>query len=125
MYDTYLNYTAAASLRQGILGMNNQSANSGVWASIELFNITWVNYRGITGVTIPTDEVRFVPLGVPGLFRTVYAPADYIETVNTMGLEMYVKTMRMQNDKGEAVEYQCNVLHYVTRPAVLMRGTRT
>jgi hypothetical protein len=28
---------------------------------------------------------------VPGLFRTYYAPADYIETVNTIGQRLYVK----------------------------------
>ncbi|TIS37510.1 major capsid protein [Mesorhizobium sp.] len=125
VYDTYLNYTAAATLRQGLLDMNNQSVGAGAWASIYLFNILWVNYRGITGVEVPTDEARFVPLGVPGLFRTVFAPADYIETVNTMGLEMYVKTVPMPNDKGVSVEQQTNVLHYVTRPRVLMRATLT
>ncbi len=125
VYDTYLNHTGAIALRQALIDPSNQSAQSGVWGSFPFADITWVNYRGGFGVTVPTDEARFVPLGVPGLFKTVYAPADYIETVNTMGKELYVKPVRMPNDKGVSVENQSNVLHWVTRPKVLMRATRT
>jgi hypothetical protein len=122
VYDTYQGYAAAATLRQAAIDPSNQSVQSGVWGSFPLFDITWANYRGGLDVGIADDEVKFVPLGVPGLFRSVYAPADYIETVNTMGLELYVKQFRMQNDKGVSLEYQNNVIHYCTRPRVLMRG---
>jgi hypothetical protein len=122
VYDTYQGYTAAVTLRQAAIDPSNQSADSGVWGSFPLFNIMWANYRGGLDVGIADDEVKFVPLGVPGLFRSVYAPADYIETVNTMGLELYIKQFRMQNDKGISLEYQNNVIHYCTRPRVLMRG---
>lgn len=122
VYDTYQNYTAAVTLRQAAIDPSNQSVNSGVWGEFPLFNLTWANYRGGLDVGIDPDEVKFVPLGVPGLFRSVFAPADYIETVNTMGLELYVKQFRMQNEKGISLEYQNNVIHYCTRPRVLMRG---
>ena len=127
VYETYLNYSAAASLRNSVLNTNNGSASSGAWAEIELYGIRWVNYRGSAalGITIPTDEARVVPLGVPGLFRSVYAPADYIETVNTMGLEMYAKMFRMDNDKGMKTEHQQNVVHYCTRPRLIRTLTRT
>jgi len=36
---------------------------------------------------------------VPGLFRTVYAPADYIETVNTQGQRLYGKQYEMQTER--------------------------
>lgn len=122
VYDTYQGYTAAATLRQAAIAPNSQSVASGVWGAFPLFDINWVNYRGGLNVGIADDEVKFVPLGVPGLFRSVFAPADYIETVNTMGLELYVKQFRMQNDKGISLEYQNNVIHYCTRPRILMRG---
>jgi len=123
--ETYLNHAGAATLRQAIIDPNSQSVASGAWGMFPLFDITWVNYRGGLNVSIPTNECKFVPMGVPGLFRSVYAPADYLETVNTMGLELYVKMFRMQNDKGMSVEYQNNVIHYCTRPRVLKRGKRT
>lgn len=122
--DTYQGYAAAATLRQAAIDPSNQSVGSGIWGSFPLFDILWANYRGGLNVGIAADEVKFVPLGVPGLFRSVYAPADYIETVNTPGLELYIKQFRMQNDKGVSLEYQNNVIHYCTRPRVLMRGKR-
>jgi hypothetical protein len=123
--DTYKNYSAAATLRSAVIDPSNQSVQSGSWGAFPLFDITWANYRGGLNVGIEDDEVKFVPIGVPGLFRSVFAPADYIETVNTPGLEMYIKNFRMQNDKGISLEFQNNVIHYCTRPRALMRGVMT
>lgn len=120
--ETYQGYNAAATLRNAVIDPNNQSVQTGMWGMFPLFDITWVNYRGGLNVGIEANEVKFVPMGVPGLFRSVFAPADYIETVNTPGLELYIKQFRMQNDKGISLEYQNNVIHYCTRPRVLMRG---
>ncbi|MFM8745984.1 MAG: major capsid protein, partial [Aestuariivirga sp.] len=63
--------------------------------------------------------------GVPGLFKTLYAPADYIETVNRPGQRLYAKQWQKPNDKGVNVEFQMNALHYCTRPRVLMPLRRT
>jgi hypothetical protein len=112
-------------LRQAMVQPGNASATTGVWSSFPLFNITWVNYRGGQNVGVDTDQCKFVPLGVPGLFRTVYAPADYEETVNTMGQRLYSKQWPMPNGKGQNLEFQSNALHYCTRPRVLMRARRT
>ena len=65
------------------------------------------------------------PLGVPNLFRTVYAPADYVETVNTLGLPRYAKQWMSQNGKRIEMESQSNALSYCTRPRVLLQGTTT
>ena len=123
--ETYKGYEAAAALRGSFLNLNNGSSNTGVWGEFEAFGIRWVNYRGGLGVSVPTDEVKFIPLGVPGLFKTVYGPADYIETVNRPGQRLYAKQWEMPNGKGVQMEFQTNVLHYCTRPRVLMRGRRT
>jgi len=123
--DTYKNIADAVTLRQAYLPTGNGSVQSGVWGSFSLFDITWVNYRGGQTVNVDTNKVKFIPLGVPGLFRSVYAPADYIETVNTMGQRLYAKQWRMGNDKGVNLELQSNVLHYCTRPRTLFSGKRT
>jgi hypothetical protein len=52
----------------------------------------------------------------------VYAPADYIETVNTVGIPRYSKQFRMPNDKGINLEMQTNALSYCIRPTVLVQG---
>jgi hypothetical protein len=122
--ETYQGYEAAATLRTAYVapGTGGQTA---IWSSFEFGGIRWENYRGGQTVGVHTDKCHHIPLGVPGLFRTVYAPADYIETVNTMGQRLYAKQWRMPNDKGVNLEFQMNALHYCTRPRVLFKGRRT
>ena len=126
VYDLYLAASGAATLSLGRSTIDAvASAASSTWGEVTFGNIRFINYRGGQSVNIDTDKAYFVPLGVPGLFRTVYAPADYMETVNTMGQRMYAKVWPMANSKGMNLEYQTNVLHYVQRPRVLMRARRT
>jgi len=89
--------------------------------------VTWENYDGYFTDSfsfINTDECRFFPTGAPGLFGVAYAPADYIETVNTLGRPFYAKQERMKFDKGVELETQSNALHYCTRPQVLIKGVK-
>ena len=89
--------------------------------------ITFFNSRAKIGSTpfIPTDVCRFFPVGVPNLFLEINAPADYIETVNTEGMEYYVKQEQMKFDKGIDMEVQSNPLIMPTRPRALIKGTKS
>jgi len=40
---------------------------------------------------VPTNEAIFFPEGTQNTFRTFVGPADFIETVNTIGLSLYSK----------------------------------
>jgi len=86
--------------------------------------ITWYNYRGSIGSIdfFNTDEAYFYPTGVPRLFIEVNAPADYAETVNTIGKPYYAKQERMAFDKGVLIEAQSNPLFICTRPQCLVKG---
>lgn len=117
---TYINWQAAQEMRNNLVG----NGQGGIWGAMNLFDIQWVNYRGGQTVGVDTDKVYFIPLGTPDLFRTVYAPADYIETVNTLGQRLYAKVYKMNNDKGMNMEFQSNVIHYCTRPRSILRGRR-
>ncbi len=123
--DTYKGYAEAMALRSGFVQTNSQSGASGILSSFEFGDITWEWYRGGSNVGIEAGKCHFVPEGVPGLFRSVYAPADYIETVNTMGLPMYAKQWADPNGKRVNLEFQRNVLHFCTRPRVLMQARHT
>ncbi len=118
---SYLSWTAAAELRQGYVGTGSS------YGAFPFGGIMWENYRGTIGGTafVNTDKCHIFPLGVPGLFRTYYAPADYIETVNTIGREFYVKQYDMPNGKGVNLDVQTNGLHICTRPKSLLLGKRT
>lgn len=93
----------------------------------EFCDVMWHNYRGSVGdvAFINTDHARFYPVGVPELFVHYSAPADFIETVNTVGKPVYVKQERMKFDKGVELHSQSNPAMICTRPEVLIKGTRT
>lgn len=89
-------------------------------------DVAWHNYRGQVGSIpfIPTDDARFFPTGVPDLFVEHYAPADFIETVNTIGLPYYAKQARMKWDKGIEFHSQSNPAFLCSRPELLIRGIK-
>jgi hypothetical protein len=93
----------------------------------EFGGIVWENYRGYIGSSpfIPTDECRFILEGVPDLFIEHYAPAPFIETVNTVGLPFYAQQYAMPNNKGRHIDVQSNFISLCTRPGVLKRLTLT
>jgi hypothetical protein len=123
---TYLGWDESKILRESYIG-KNRAENP----MFEFGGIVWENYGAIesTGdgalLGIGTDSAKFFPVGVPGMFRTYYAPADYTETVNTLGKPTYAKQWPMPNDKGINGEVQRNALHIPTRPGALLRAKRT
>jgi len=122
--DTYKGYAEAASLRLTYTA-GGSSAQTGMFAQFEFGGIMWTNYRGSSLVNIGTDKAHFIPIGVPNLFRTIYGPGDYIETVNRPGQRLWAKQYEMQNGKGVHLDFQSTVIHYCTRPRTLFQGRRT
>ncbi len=90
-------------------------------AGFEYAGIIWERYRGNSQVTVPANEAIVVPDGVPGLFITRFAPADYNETVNTIGLPYYARSEPKKMNKGWDLEAQSNPINLCTRPASLIR----
>jgi len=87
--------------------------------------VLWEEYRGSVGSTrfIEANAAYAVPEGVPDLFTQHYAPAPYMETVNTMGMPFYSKMEIMDYDKGVNVEMQSNPLSFCTRPRAIVKLT--
>ncbi len=85
--------------------------------------IFFENYRGKIASTsfVAATEGRIFPVGAPQLFQTINAPADYMETVNTVGLPFYAKQERMAFDRGISINTQSNPLNICTRPRTLIR----
>lgn len=91
---------------------------------------TWERYKTGARATadlgapyIAADEARVAVLGVPDLYITRFAPADYNETVNTPGLPLYSQAIEKLNRKGYDLEVQMNAISICTRPEVLRRLT--
>ncbi len=98
------------------------------YSSLLYAGILFENYRGSVNGTalIHTDKCRFFPVGVPGLFKEYFAPADFVETVNTVGLPRYAKVATdTEFQRWVKLHVQSNPLPLCTRPAVLYSAKRT
>jgi hypothetical protein len=116
--NTYANWQAAVALR-GDPRM-----------PFEFGGISWVRYHtkpkakaaNSNAALVSATEAKFVAAGVPELFITRYAPADYEETVNTIGLPRYAKQYPTPNGKARMLEMQMNAICLCTKPDSLQRG---
>jgi len=120
LQETFLYHAGAAILRQDVPDV------------FEFGGATWERYRTGARATadlgapyIAADEARVIVKGVPDLFITRFAPADYEETVNTIGLPFYARQYPKQNGKGRNLEVQMNAISLCTRPQVLRKLTLT
>lgn len=118
--DTFIYHQGAEALRGPVPNV------------FELGDFTFERYRTGAKATadageayIAADEARVVVKGVPGLFITRFAPADYEETVNTEGLPFYSKQYAAPNGKGRHLEVQMNAISLCTQPATLRKLTLT
>lgn len=89
----------------------------------EFAGIVFERYRGTSDVKISDTEAYAVPEGVVDLFVVRNAPADYVETVGTLGQEVYAKQWLMEADRGVNLEAQANPLHLCTRPKAVKKLT--
>ncbi|MBZ9665747.1 major capsid protein [Pseudomonas sp. LMG 31766] len=82
-------------------------------------------YRGKVGTQafIGDNEAYLVPEGVADLFITRFAPADYMETANTLGLPKYAKQEMLRMNRGVEFEAQSNPLNLCTRPGAIIKLT--
>jgi hypothetical protein len=95
--------------------------------SFDFANTVWEEYRGKTGGTpfFADSEAYLFPEG-SNIFTTYFAPADFIETVNTMGLPMYAKiAVDDELQRWAKVHTQSNPLALCTRPRAVIKLTLT
>jgi hypothetical protein len=116
---TYANWQAAINLR------------ADPRLPFEFGGISWLRYhtkpkakkaRGNQPM-IEDSGARFLVKGVSELYITRFAPADYEDTVNTLGLPRYARQYPMPNGKGRELEVQSNPLSMCTRPEALQNAT--
>lgn len=103
---------------------SNEMLRSDPRAGFTFGNITFEEYRGPTAF-IDVDQCRFYPEGVPDLLLEYYAPADFWETANTIGLRRYARSEMRPMGRGVDLHTQSNPLPLCTRPAVLIKGTKS
>ncbi|MCX8016474.1 MAG: major capsid protein [Rhodocyclaceae bacterium] len=87
--------------------------------------ITFVEYRASVNGSrfIAANEGHAFPVGTMDTFATYFAPADFNETVNTVGLPIYAKTWEKEGGRGTVIHTQSNSLPLCHQPAVLVKLT--
>lgn len=91
----------------------------------EFAGVFFEEYRGAVGAVdfVAASEAHAFPIGVPGLFETYFAPAPYMDAVNTPGLPRYFAQELMEFKKGVKLEAQTNPLSLCRMPEVLIKLT--
>ena len=113
----------------GAVAPNGAGLFTNVVPGFQFGGVTFVNYTGSVtdsaGASQPlidANSAYMFPLGT-SVFKNFFAPADYMETVNTDGLPFYAKQRLLEYDKGIQVECQSNPLPICLKPAVIQKLT--
>ena len=92
--------------------------------------LTFEEYRGqatdVEGRTrrfIAAGEAHCFPMGTVDTFATYVAPADFNETVNTLGQPLYAKQEPRKFERSTDLHTQSNPLPMCHRPGVLVKLT--
>lgn len=115
---SYLNWQAASDLR------------GGTYKAFGMFpfgDVEFYNYRGTddnSTAAIATTKARFIPVGIPDVFQTVYSPGESFEIVNTLGSEYYSKVVPDPSGYNEYVEIDVASypLHMCVAPQALLQA---
>jgi hypothetical protein len=125
-------FTTHAKVKEAFMYFQrNQLLGNDYRSGFTFAGITFEEYRGqatdpagTLRKFIADDEAHFFPLGTATTFRTYFAPADFNETANTLGLPLYAKQAPRKFDRGTDVHTQSNPLPICLRPEVLVKGTK-
>jgi hypothetical protein len=130
---TYFQNPTGQTLSGDYSGTVVQPNSAGLFAGgvrgFQFGDVIWVNYTGSvtdsTGASQPLIDAGSAYLFPTGtsVFKNWFAPADYMETVNTEGQPFYAKQIPMKFDKGIELECQSNPLPMCLKPLVIQKLT--
>lgn len=113
----FQNWTAA----QERLGGDMRSGFTFGGLTFEEYRATTSDTTGTAQRYIAANDGHAFPLGTVNAFATYASPADFNETVNTIGMQYYAKMERQKFDRGMDMHVQSNVLPLSHRPELLVR----
>lgn len=82
---------------------------------------TATDFGGTERKFIANDDAIAYPLGTQNVFKNFIAPADFLETVNTMGQPLYAKQEPRKFNRGIDIHTQSNQLPMCMRPNLIVR----
>ncbi len=112
--------------------LNMQTLGADYRTGFKFGDIIWQEYIAQTSLPdgtlkkfIATGEGHAFPEGTAQTFRSFYAPADFNETVNTVGMPIYAKQVERKFGRGWDLHTQSNPLMICMRPEVLVKVTKS
>lgn len=128
-FDALLFHKEVKGVWDGWQAAERRLGDSYVHGIFEYGGIFFENYQGTddnSTVAIAANKAQFVWSGVPGLYAEWYAPANFMETVNTIGLPRYAK-LAPDTKFNQFVDLhtQQNPLPLCLRPKTLMKGKKS
>lgn len=79
------------------------------------------DFNGVARPFLPASEGISYPEGTQNVFKNFICPADFLETVNTMGQPRYAKQEARQFNRGIDIHTQANQLPMCMRPALIVK----
>jgi hypothetical protein len=116
---------AAEAVKESLKYQESQALRDDLRAGFLYGGIVWENYRGKVGNVdfFPAAEAHVVPIGT-NIFTTYFAPADFMEAVNTVGLPLYAKLVfDPELNRWAKVHTQSNPLALCLRPRAVIKVT--
>ena len=117
----FLNHTAAVN----VLGGDPRKEFRFGGIVFEEYRGQATDGEGTSRKFIADDEGHAFPMGTMSAFETLYAPADFLETANTIGQELYAKQEARKFNRGVDLHAQMNPLPLCYRPGILVKVTKS
>lgn len=116
-----VNVFEATAMSYSALGTDIRKGFSFGGITFEEYRATATDAAGNSRVFINDDEGHCFPTGTMNSFNTIYAPADFLETVNTVGMPLYAKQEMGKYERRVDLHIQSNPLPICYRPGILVK----
>lgn len=118
------NQFSATNANGNILRDRLPTVMGGFRSFVDQSGILHIEYRGkMKGQDlIPAGEARIVPVGALGLFKTIYAPMEHNDYVNTVGVPMYAFVYENDRGQGYDIETDSNFANFCSKPQLIVKA---
>lgn len=120
-------FVGHATVQASLAYQESKLLRTDLRAGFEFGGIVWENYRGsVGGVNFVDTNVAYVVPEGTSIFRTYFAPGDFIEAVNTIGLPLYAKMVPDDElNRWVKIHTQSNPLAMCLRPDAVIKVTKS
>lgn len=116
-----------AQVQESLKYQESATLRNDLRAGFPFGGVVWEEYRGsVSGQAfIPVNEAVLFPEGT-GIFATSFAPGDFAESVNTVGLPLYAKAAPDERfQRYVDLHTQQNPLNLCLRPRAVLKVTKS